>query len=77
MGEACNQAPIFYHLSPQTDDQTEVVNRTFGQMLRCMIVHNIREWKELIPHIEFAYNIRWCTSPLPTLLLRLHMGLIP
>jgi len=25
-------------------------------MLRCMIVQNIREWEELLPHIEFAYN---------------------
>jgi len=41
---------------PQSDGQTEVVNRTLGQMLRCMIMQNIREWEELLPHIEFAYN---------------------
>ena len=41
---------------PQSDGQTEVVNRTLGQMLRCMIVQNIKEWEELLPHIEFAYN---------------------
>jgi len=40
---------------PQSDGQTEVVNRTLGKMLRCMIMQNIREWEELLPHIEFAY----------------------
>ena len=34
---------------PQSDGQIEVVNRTLGQMLRCMIVQNIREWEELLP----------------------------
>ena len=33
-----------------------MVNRTLGLMLRCMIVQNIREWEELLSHIEFAYN---------------------
>ena len=30
---------------PQTDSQTEVVNRTLGQMLRCLISENPRMWK--------------------------------
>ena len=41
---------------PQTDGQTEVVNRTLGQMLRCLISGNPRVWANLLPHIEFAYN---------------------
>jgi len=41
---------------PQTDDQTEVVNRTLGQMLRCFISGNPRVWEDLLPHVEFAYN---------------------
>jgi len=41
---------------PQTDGQTEVVNRTLAQMLRCLIFGNPRVWENLIPHIEFAYN---------------------
>jgi len=41
---------------PQTDGQTKVVNRTLGQMLRCLISGNPRVWENLLPHIEFAYN---------------------
>ena len=41
---------------PQTDGQTEVVNRTLGQMLRCFISRNPRVWENLLPHVEFAYN---------------------
>jgi len=36
---------LFYNLSLQSDGQTEVVNRTLGEMLRCIIVQNIREWE--------------------------------
>jgi len=61
---------------PQSDGQTEVVNRTLGQMLRCMIMQNIREWEELLPHIEFAYN-RVVDSTTSHSLLRLCMGSIP
>jgi len=41
---------------PQTDGQTEVVNRTLCQMLRCFISRNPRVWENLLPHVEFAYN---------------------
>ena len=41
---------------PQTDGQTEVVNRTLGQLLRCFISGNPRVWENLLPHVEFAYN---------------------
>src|SRR3954454_16094966 len=41
---------------PQTDGQTEVVNRTLSQLLRAMIKENLREWEECLPHVEFAYN---------------------
>jgi len=36
---------------PQTDGQTKVVNRTLGQMLRCLISGNPRVWENLLPHI--------------------------
>ncbi|KAK1696358.1 hypothetical protein QYE76_013055 [Lolium multiflorum] len=41
---------------PQTDGQTEVVNRTLSQLLRSMIKKNPKEWEECLPHVEFAYN---------------------
>ncbi|KAK1612962.1 hypothetical protein QYE76_036635 [Lolium multiflorum] len=41
---------------PQTDGQTDVVNRTLSQLLRSMIKKNLKEWEECLPHVEFAYN---------------------
>jgi hypothetical protein len=41
---------------PQTDGQTEVVNRTLSTMLRAVLKKNIKMWEECLPHFEFAYN---------------------
>jgi len=41
---------------PQTDGQTEVVNKTLSSLLRAMIKKNIKSWEECLPHVEFAYN---------------------
>ena len=41
---------------PQTDGQTEVVNRTLSTMLRVVLKKNIKMWEDCLPHIEFAYN---------------------
>ena len=41
---------------PQTDGQTEVVNRTLSQLLRTMVTRNLKSWEDCLPHIEFAYN---------------------
>uniref|UniRef100_A0A151UF56 Transposon Ty3-I Gag-Pol polyprotein n=1 Tax=Cajanus cajan TaxID=3821 RepID=A0A151UF56_CAJCA len=41
---------------PQTDGQTEVVNRTLGTLLRTVLKKNIKFWEEHLPHVEFAYN---------------------
>jgi hypothetical protein len=46
--------PTTYH--PQTDGQTEVVNRTLSTMLRDVLKKNIKMWEECLPHVEFAYN---------------------
>ncbi|OMO99181.1 reverse transcriptase [Corchorus capsularis] len=41
---------------PQTDGQTEVVNRTLSTLLRALIKKNLRTWEDCLPHVEFAYN---------------------
>ena len=41
---------------PQTDGQTEVVNRTLSALLRTMVKKNIKFWEDCLPHVEFAYN---------------------
>ena len=41
---------------PQTDWQTEVVNRTLSTLLRAIIQKNIKTWEDCLPHVEFAYN---------------------
>ncbi|KAG7572513.1 Reverse transcriptase domain [Arabidopsis suecica] len=41
---------------PQTDRQTEVVNRTLSTLLRVTVGKNLRNWLTCLPHIEFAYT---------------------
>jgi hypothetical protein len=41
---------------PQTDGQTEVVNRTLSTLLRAVLKKNLKLWVEILPHVEFAYN---------------------
>jgi hypothetical protein len=41
---------------PQPDGQTEVVNRSLGNLLRCLITDHHTTWDLLLPHAEFAYN---------------------
>ena len=41
---------------PQTDGQTEVVNRTLSDLVRSLVKKNLRLWEECLPHVEFAYN---------------------
>ncbi|CDJ53288.1 hypothetical protein EBH_0006870 [Eimeria brunetti] len=43
-----------YH--PQTDGQTERVNRTLEQMLCTYVQADEREWEGLLPALELAYN---------------------
>ena len=49
------------HLStafhPQTDGQTERVNRTLEQMLRMFVNPTQDDWDALLPALEFACNI--------------------
>ena len=41
---------------PQTDKQTERLNRTLEEMLRAYITYRQDQWDEYLPAAEFTYN---------------------
>jgi hypothetical protein len=43
-----------YH--PQTDGQTEVVNRSLGDLLRSLVTDHHSSWDQILPQEEFTYN---------------------
>jgi hypothetical protein len=61
---------------PQTDGQTEVVNRTLSTMLRAVLKKNIKMWEECLPHVEFVYN-RSLYSTTKMCPLEIVYGLLP
>ena len=53
LGIKLNYSTSFH---PQTDGQTERVNQTLEQYLRCFVNYNQDNWVKLLPLAEFAYN---------------------
>jgi hypothetical protein len=43
-----------YH--PQMDGQTEVVNRSLGDLLRSLVTEHHHSWDNVLPQVEFSYN---------------------
>jgi hypothetical protein len=43
-----------YH--PQTDGQTEAVNKSLGDLLRSLVTEHHSSWDNVFPQAEFAYN---------------------
>ena len=41
---------------PQTDGQTEVTNRSLGNLLRCLVTDHAASWDFVLPQTEFAFN---------------------
>ena len=41
---------------PQTDGQTKVVNRSLGNLLRCLVGEANRNWDSILPIAQLAYN---------------------
>ena len=47
---------------PQTDGQTERMNRTVEDMLRHFVSPTMTNWDELLVHVQFAINNAWQES---------------
>ena len=53
MGTKLKFFTAFHH---QTDGQSEIINRSLGNLLRCLVGEHLRNWDLTIPTAEFVYN---------------------
>ncbi len=53
LGIASHMSTAFH---PQTDGQTERMNRTIEEMLRSYVNEKHNNWDDLLPYLELAYN---------------------
>ena len=51
-----HQIKIFHGIPPQTDGQIEVVNRSLGNLLQCLVGEANRNWDSILPVAQHAYN---------------------
>jgi hypothetical protein len=49
-----------YH--PQTDGQTEIVNKALENYLRCFAQDSPKNWSYWLPWVEYCYNTSWHSS---------------
>jgi hypothetical protein len=66
---------------PQTDGQSEAVNKTIVMYLRCITDDRPRAWLEWLPWAEYCYNTTFhsalCTTPFQVVYRRPPSALIP
>ena len=52
----CTKLKFFTAFHPQTDGQSEVVNKSLGNLLRTLVGEHIGSWDLKLSIVEFAYN---------------------
>jgi len=66
---------------PQTDGQSEAVNKVIAMYLRCITGDRPRDWLDWLPRAEFCYNSSFHsdlrTSPFQVVYGRLPPSLLP
>jgi hypothetical protein len=43
-----------YH--PHMDGKTKVLNKSFGDLLRSLVIEHHSKWDNILPQVEFSYN---------------------